>query len=123
MIEYPFIIVGAENCDRCDTLHSLLPQAEMVKIPHRPLGLGDSIAWFLDSFRIPSCRGCKVRRSILNKWFPYRSVASKEIRDIRNTVLRLGHEELPVLLHKSGVYIFEIDEFAPKYREKINTSE
>ena len=123
MDDYPFIIVGAEDCKRCDVLHSILPRADIIKIPNAPMGLGDSIAWFLESFGIPSCRGCKIRRSILNTWFPYRKIASKEVRDIRNTVLKLAFETLPVLLHKTGVFVYDIETFAPDFERIMNETD
>jgi hypothetical protein len=116
--EYPFIIVGSENCDRCNVLYGLLPGATIVKIPNRPLGLGDSIAYITEYMRIPSCRGCKIRRSVLNDWFPYKKRASKTVREIRNIVLKLGHEELPVLLDKRYDKIHDIDDYVPDFTER-----
>jgi hypothetical protein len=115
---YQFIIVGSENCNRCQILQEKLPEAYMVKIPNFSLGFGDSFAKLTNVLSIPSCHSCKIRRSFLNYCFPYFWKTTKEVRDARNAVLRLGHECLPVLLDKSYNFIHDVDEYFPKFKEQ-----
>ena len=89
----------------------------MIKIPTKSLGLGDSIAKLTHKLSIPSCGACKVRRSVLNYIFPYVWNASKEVRKARNAVLKLGYEELPVLLDCDYTKVHDINEYVPKFNE------
>jgi len=116
MEEHPFIIVGIDNCERCLRLADKLPNAEMVKIPSCALGLGDSIAFLTYKLNIPECQGCKLRRSILNEWFPYKKRASRRVRDVRNAVIKMGHVDLPVLLSHDYSKVYNIEEHVPGFK-------
>ena len=96
--DYPFIIVGAENCERCTILQKHIPEAEMIKIPNRSLGFGDSFAKLTYILSITSCRSCKIRRSFLNKIFPYVWNASKEVRKMDKKELKIprSYKSVPV---------------------------
>lgn len=114
---YPFFIVGSENCNRCQILYEKMPNVKVVKIPNKLLGLGDSFAYLTYLLGIDSCRSCKIRRSYLNKIFPFFWNAPKSIRDIRNKILSLGHESLPVLLDKNLNKIYNINDYVSNFNE------
>jgi hypothetical protein len=121
---YPFMIIGSTNCERCKVLQKELPSAVCHLIPEYSLGLGDTIAKIIYALtKIESCQGCKVRRSWLNTFFPYWWVAPSNIRQLRNDVLRLGYEELPVLLDWSRDKVYDIDDFVPGFTAKYMAEE
>lgn len=119
---YPFMIIGSTNCERCKVLQSQLPDAVCHLIPEVSLGLGDTVAKLIYAVsNIESCHGCKVRRSILNTVFPYWWRAPDRIRSLRNAVLLLGHEELPVLLDWTREKTYNIDDYVPGFNAKYMT--
>ena len=118
-----FIILGAEDCLRCEVLQERLPSVPMLKIPNKSLGLGDTFARLTDALRIDSCAECKLRRSVLNTLVPYVWRAPWEVREARNIVLSLGYEELPVLVNIKNQTIYDLDEYAPGFKQQYMTEE
>ena len=113
---HPFVILGAEDCMRCEVLQERLPSVPTIKIPNTSLGFGDTVARLTDLMHIDSCTKCKIRRSILNTLLPYAWRASKQVRRARNIVLSLGYEELPVLINIDTRTIYDLDTYAPGFR-------
>lgn len=60
--------VGCADCLNVETAR----YHEVVDVdPNRWLGLGDVLKWFFGLFKIHYCAGCAVRRSWLNRLFPF----------------------------------------------------
>jgi len=115
---HPFFILGSDDCERCQILSDYLPDVEVIKIPNKSLGLGDTIAKITYRFSIESCEQCKIRRSVLNKVFPYFWNASRLTRQVRNIALSMGCEELPVLMDYKLYKIHNVDDYYPDFTKK-----
>lgn len=96
-------LICIKDCIRCEIFKQRNKNAviEVIEIPNTSFGLGDTLYNIFKFFGIKSCRSCKIRQSILNKWFPYfwNKKITKFDRLLKDKILKLGIEQYPVLMN------------------------
>lgn len=102
------ILVGKQNCSRCENLKASFPFVKYIEIPDVQIGVGDTICDIACFFGIIPCESCRIRQLWLNRIFPYwwnaRKISS-DIKKLKHHLLRLKIKQYPILMDDDLCFI------------------
>lgn len=123
--ENTLVVVGVKDCYRCDIFRHRNTMIQPITLTDKSIGFGDTLQKLLQRAGVESCVKCKIRQSLLNKWFPYfwkPEWRNKIQRKFKNLALRSGETIYPILLDDYGK-VYPIEEVDKEFEDVIKSFE